>query len=40
MGLAKGGREYMEELEYGFEALDQLAMFVPIRFERLCSALK
>jgi hypothetical protein len=39
-GIAKGGRKYMEELEYGVEALDQSAMFVPIIFESLYSALK
>jgi hypothetical protein len=38
--IAKGGRKYMEELEYGVEALDQSAMFVPIIFESLYSALK
>jgi hypothetical protein len=41
-GITKGGREVecMEELEYGVEALDQFAMFVPISFEHLDSVLK
>jgi hypothetical protein len=39
-GLAKDWGARMEELNYGVEAVDQLAMLVPIRFECLCSALK
>jgi hypothetical protein len=39
-GLAKGTRNYVEELDYRVKAVDQFAMLVPISSELVCFILK